>query len=460
MEEYKASVENLFSLTAISPLDGRYRGQLTDLASTLSESSLICGRLMIEVKWLKTLIQEVERKPLPKKILNILDGILKNLDIATTIRIKQIEQKINHDTKAVEYYLKEKLEKYPDFEPYLELIHFGITSDDINNLAYAIIIEEARELYLIPQYEKILDSLEKIAKKNADVPMLARTHGQPATPTTLGKEFINFTTRFMRQANALSETPLYGKFNGATGNFNALCVAFPDIDWPQIAQKFVENLGLGYNPYTTQIEPHDYIAEFSHIVIRANNILISLCRDIWGYISLGYFKQKMHASEVGSSTMPHKINPIDFENAEGNLGVANALFDHFANKLPISRWQRDLSDSTVMRNLGVAIAHSFLAYNSILKGLDKLEVDRKVLADDLNNHWEVLAEAIQTMMRRYKIKNSYEQLKTLTRGKKIDKELLHKFIHELKIPKDAKNRLLKLTPDNYLGKAAELAKSE
>ena len=418
-------------------------------------------RLTIEIEWLKTLASEPKIKkikPLSHENLKFLHNIIADFDTKDIDRIKQLEKQTNHDVKAVEYFLKEKLATNKKLTAYQEFVHFGCTSDDINNLSYAITLAKARDEILLPMMEKIILHLGKMAQNYAELPMLARTHGQPASPTTLGKEMANFAYRLTRQFDYLFITPILGKFNGAVGNFNAHMAAYPEIDWQKISQKFVENFDLTWNSYTTQIEPHDWIAEYCDILARFNTILIGLCRDIWGYISIGYFKQKTTSKEVGSSTMPHKINPIDFENAEGNLGIANALLNHFSAKLPISRWQRDLTDSTVMRNLGVAIGHSMLAYKSLDKGLKKLEVDQTAIKKDLNNHWEVLAEAIQTVMRRYNIEAPYEKMKALTRGQKIDQKMLQKFINKLNIPKPVKQKLLKLTPENYLGDAIKLAK--
>lgn len=446
---------------AISPLDGRYQEQLGHLQNIFSEAGLNYLRLTIEIEWFKALAKEKKIKELPpfsKSMLDTLEKILRTYDHNSALRIKELEIETRHDVKAVEYFLKEKLAQHKEFKPYLEFIHFGATSDDINNLAYALALKMARNQEIMLLLAQLIEKLQMLAHQYAKVPMLARTHGQAATPTTVGKEFANFCFRLITQTSSFLEANIAGKINGAVGNFNAACIAYPDVNWPKLAENFVKNLGLTYNPYTTQIEPHDYIAEYAHHLIRINNILIGVCRDIWGYISLGYFTQKIQPNEVGSSTMPHKINPIDFENAEGNFGVANALLEHFANKLPISRWQRDLSDSTVMRNLGVAIGHSMIAYNSLLKGLNKIAINEEVLATDLENHWEILGEAIQTVMRRYGIKDSYEKLKQLTRGHKIDKQILYTFITELPIPEAAKKRLLHLIPANYLGIAAELAK--
>lgn len=449
------------NLATISPIDGRYAEQLSQLTPIFSEYAMMHLRIFIEIEWLKTLAQEPnikELEPFSPQALKELENILNKFNEQEALYIKQLERKINHDVKVIEYYLKEKFAKNEHLKPYKEFIHFAATSDDINNIVYALSINEARQQEILPRLDDIITKLRELAHQYADTAMLARTHGQPATPTTLGKEFANFAFRLSAQFEMLAEAPICGKFNGAVGNLNAHCVAYPEIDWLRVVQQFVEHFNLIWNPYTTQIEPHDYLAIVFHNLIRLHNILIALCRDIWNYISLNYLQQKMQVNEVGSSTMPHKINPIDFENAEGNLGIANALLDHLANKLPISRWQRDLSDSTAMRNIGVALAHSILAYNSILKGLKKIEVAEANLTADLNQHWEVLGEALQTVMRRFGTVDAYEQLKTLTRGKKITQQKLHAFIAKLDIPATAKQRLLKLTPENYLGMATELAK--
>lgn len=451
----------LSTITCLSPLDGRYAEQLEEASFVFSELYLTLMRLTVEIEWLKTLastpkIKEV--KPLNREDLTFLHNIVAQFDVKEMERIKELEKQTNHDVKAIEYFLKEKLATHKKLSAYQEFIHFGCTSDDINNLSYGAILTKTRTEILLPLLQQTIKQLSKMAVDHAATPMLARTHGQPASPTTLGKELANFSYRLNRQCKLLATTEILGKWNGAVGNFNAHVVAYPEVDWPKVGQKFVEKFELTCNPYTTQIEPHDWIAEYCDTLARFNTILIGLCRDIWGYVSIGYLKQKLNPGEIGSSTMPHKVNPIDFENAEGNLGLANALLNHFATKLPISRWQRDLTDSTVMRNLGVAIGHSVLAYKSLNKGLNKLAVDELALKKDLNAHWEVLAEAIQTMMRRYKIEAPYEQMKALTRGKTIDQKTLQKFIMQLAIPKAAKQRLMKLTPESYIGKAGELAK--
>lgn len=451
----------LSTLTCLSPLDGRYAEQLTDVTAMFSELHLTLMRLTVEIEWLKTLATEPkikEIKPFDRESLKFLHDIVAKCEIKDIDRIKELEKQTNHDVKAIEYFLKEKLASNKKLASYQEFVHFGCTSDDINNICYAITLAKARDEILLPMMEKIILQLGKMATNYAEIPMLARTHGQAASPTTLGKEMANFAYRLTRQFDYLFIAPILGKFNGAVGNFNAHVAAYPEVNWLKLNQKFVEKFKLTWNPYTTQIEPHDWIAEYCDILVRFNTILISFCRDTWGYISIGYFKQKVNTKEIGSSTMPHKINPIDFENAEGNLGIANALLNHFSSKLPISRLQRDLTDSTVMRNIGVAIGHSILAYKSLDKGLSKLAADPTAIKKDLNAHWEVLAEAIQTVMRRFNIEEPYEKMKVLTRSQKIDQKTLQKFIKKLEIPQKAKQSLLRLTPENYIGKAKELAK--
>ena len=450
----------LSALTALSPLDGRYAEQLTAVAPMFSELNLILMRLSIEIEWLKTLANEPkisQIKPFTKKELKFLHGLVEKFTSEDVTRIKDLEKQTKHDSKAVEYFLKEKLGTNEQLKSYQEFVHFGCTSDDINNLSYAVILLKTREEILLPLIEKMSFRLEKMALRYAKTPMLARTHGQAATPTTFGKEIANTIYRLFRQTEYLCNTPILGKFNGAVGNFNALTIAYPNLNWQKICNNFVKQLQLSWNPYTTQSEPHDWLAEYCDILARFNTILLDFCRDIWGYISLGYCKQKARPNEIGSSTMPHKINPINFENAEGNLGLANALLRHFSSKLPISRWQRDLTDSTVMRNLGVAIGYSVLAYKSLLQGLDKIAIDNKAMKQDLNNHWEVLSEAIQTVLRCNGIDAPYEKIKTLTQGQHLDQKTLQKFIKQLDMPKEAKQKLLKLSPENYLGKACELA---
>lgn len=449
------------ALTAISPLEGRYKEKLAGLRPIFSEYGLIKFRTIVEVRWLQMLAEHAnlaELPPLSTHAQQILNSIIENFSEQDAARIKHIESVINHDVKAVEYFLKERFAGNTELEKVNEFIHFGCTSEDINNLAYALMINAARKQFILPALDELISLLKHFSHDYAEMPMLARTHGQPATPTTVGKEFANVTARLQRQYMQLINAPLLGKLNGASGNYNALAAACPDIDWQQISKNFVTQFDLVWNPYTTQIEPHDYMAELFSILVRINTILIDFNRDAWGYIALGYFKQKSYSQEVGSSAMPHKINPIDFENAEGNLGLANALFDHMIMKLPISRWQRDLSDSTVLRNVGAAIAHAVLAYQSTCKGLNKIEPDSEKLISDLNNHWEILAEPIQTVMRRYGIEQPYEKLKTFTRGKKITQAILHEFIAELALPDAIKVKLYSLRPENYLGYAADLAR--
>jgi adenylosuccinate lyase len=454
---------DLTSLTAISPIDGRYADKTAALREHFSEYALIRRRVLIEVRWLQTLaarddIREVP--PLSPHANKLLDRIVDGFTLEDARHVKRIERTTNHDVKAVEYFLREKTAGNAELQRIGGFLHFACTSEDINNLAYALTLRDARSAVLLPAMDEIIDRLKSFAHEYADVAMLARTHGQPATPTTVGKEMANFVARLTRQRTQLAAVTLYGKMNGATGNYNAHRVAYPEVDWPAVVRGFVEQrMGLGWNPYTTQIEPHDCIAEYFDVLARFNTILLDFCRDVWGYVSLGYFRQKVIAGEVGSSTMPHKVNPIDFENAEGNLGVANAVSRHLAEKLPVSRWQRDLSDSTVLRNMGVGIAHSVLAYESCLRGMGKLSVDRERVREDLENAWEVLAEAIQTVMRRYGIEESYEKLKALTRGQTIDRETLIGFIHSLEIPEEARERLMALTPERYTGLAAALARS-
>lgn len=450
-----------FNLTAISPLDGRYYNKLDDLRPYFSEFGLLHYRLIVEIRWLQLLAQTAEIKEVPSlstAAQTHLEQLIQNFSVADAEKIKTIEAKTNHDVKALEYFLKESVAGQKELENISEFIHFACTSEDINNLSYTLIIKDVREKILLPYFDKLINTLQKLALNTAEQPMLSRTHGQTASPTTVGKELANVVYRLQRQRTQLMQLELLGKINGAVGNFNAHLVAYPEINWPALAENFVKNLGLTWNPYTTQIEPHDFLAEFFHILMRFNTILIDLDRDIWGYISLGYFKQKLKEGEVGSSTMPHKINPIDFENSEGNLGIANALFDHMAAKLPISRWQRDLSDSTVLRNIGVALGHSLLAYQATLQGLSKLELNPTALDKDLAENWEVLAEAIQTVMRRYGIEQPYEKLKALTRGKRMDQASLLSFIDTLNLPEAIKNTLRQLTPGNYIGNATQQAK--
>jgi adenylosuccinate lyase len=452
----------LSALTALSPLDGRYHGKVDALRGHFSEFGLIRYRLLIEIEWLKALSNEAgikELAPFSASTVAHLDQLAAQFSEADAEQIKTIERRTNHDVKAIEYWMRDKLSGNPETAKALEFIHFACTSEDINNLSHALMLKAGRELVMLPTLNVLIERLRNLAHQLADQPMLCRTHGQTATPSTLGKEMANVVHRLQRACEQLSKVEILGKINGAVGNYNAHLSAYPDVDWESFAKHFVEARGLTFNPYTIQIEPHDYMAELFDAFARANTILIDLNRDIWGYISLGYFKQKVVAGEVGSSTMPHKVNPIDFENAEGNLGLANALLKHLSEKLPVSRWQRDLTDSTVLRNMGVALGYTLLAYESCLKGLNKLEANPQCLAEDLNNSWEVLAEPIQTVMRRYNIENAYDKLKELTRGKGgINRESLATFIQTLDIPASEKQRLQALSPETYIGKAAELAK--
>ncbi|MDC0598975.1 adenylosuccinate lyase [Candidatus Pseudothioglobus singularis] len=448
-------------LTSISPIDGRYSDKTAQLKTIFSEFGLIKYRLLVEVRWLEAMSNNSEISEVPlfsseanKKLLAIADNF--SLDDARAI--KEIEKTTNHDVKAIEYFLKEKVSSTPELHKVNEFIHFACTSEDINNLSHALMLENGREV-LLAEMTETLNLMTGLARANAEIPMLSRTHGQTASPTTLGKEMANFSYRLQRQIKQLKDVQIMGKFNGAVGNFNAHLSAYPEVDWEKVSKSFIESLGVNYAPYSSQIESHDYIAEYFHALNRFNTILIDFCRDVWGYISLGYFTQKTVKGEIGSSTMPHKVNPIDFENAEGNLGLAIAIGEHFATKLPISRWQRDLTDSTVLRNLGVSSAHCLISYASICKGIKKLEVNEEKLIEDLNNSWEVLAEPIQTVMRRYGVSNPYEKLKALTRGKKIDAKILSDFIASLDIPSEAKKELNKLTPMNYIGDAIKLARN-
>ena len=451
----------LSSLTAVSPVDGRYAGKTQALRPIFSEYGLIRFRVMVEVRWLQRLAAHPQITEVPAfsaEANAILNTLAEDFSPAHAERVKEIERTTNHDVKAIEYLLKEQAAKLPELANVSEFIHFACTSEDINNLSHALMLREGRDNVLVPLMREIAGSIRELAIRFANVPMLSRTHGQPASPTTLGKELANVVYRLERQIAQVLAVPLLGKINGAVGNYNAHLSAYPDIDWEKNASEFIEDeLGLGFNPYTTQIEPHDYIAELFDAIARFNTILIDFDRDIWGYISLGYFKQRTIAGEIGSSTMPHKVNPIDFENSEGNLGIANALFQHLASKLPISRWQRDLTDSTVLRNLGVGFAHSVIAYEATLKGISKLELNAQKIAADLDACWEVLAEPIQTVMRRYNIENPYEKLKELTRGKGISPEALQTFIDGLDMPAAAKAELKNLTPANYIGNAVAQA---
>lgn len=452
----------LTPLTTLSPLDGRYHNKLAALRDIFSELGLIRYRVLVEVAWLKALSAEpniVEVPAFAPVTRAQLDNVVAGFSQADGEAVKAIEAKINHDVKAIEYFLREKLGANREIMKSAEFIHFACTSEDINNLAYGLMLKRARDEVLLPALDRIMEKLSALAHEFAEAPMLARTHGQPASPTTLGKEMANVAYRLVRARETLAATRLTGKMNGAVGNYNAHVAAYPDVDWPRLAREVVEQLGLEFNPYTIQIEPHDALAELFDATARVNTILVDLDRDIWGYISLGYFRQKIKAEEVGSSTMPHKVNPIDFENSEGNLGLANALLRHLSEKLPVSRWQRDLTDSTVLRNVGVALGHALLGYDACLRGLEKLEADREHMDADLRERWEVLAEPIQTVMRRYALVGAYEKLKDLTRRRGgVTREALHAFINGLDLPEAEKTRLLKLTPTTYIGKAAELAK--
>jgi len=453
---------DLSQLTAISPVDGRYGSKTDALRPIFSEYGLIRHRVVVEVRWLQALaahaaIQEVP--VLSSQADSLLNDIVDKFSEQDAQRVKNIESTTNHDVKAVEYFLKEKIAGNAELEAVSEFIHFACTSEDINNLAYALMLREARNQALLPLLDDVIRAISELAQRYADQPMLARTHGQTATPTTVGKEMANVAARLQRQREQYAAIPMLGKINGAVGNYNAHLVAYPNVDWPAFSQQFISDLGLEMNPYTTQIEPHDYMAEQFDALARFNTVLIDYCRDVWAYISLGYFKQKTIAGEVGSSTMPHKVNPIDFENAEGNLGIANALFSHFGAKLPVSRWQRDLSDSTVLRSTGVAVAHCVIACESCLKGISKLQLNEVRTAADLNSSWEVLAEALQTVMRRYGIEKPYEKLKDLTRDQDVNRETLQAFIQSLDLPDTVKRTLEDLTPATYTGNAGKQARS-
>jgi len=452
----------LSALTAICPADGRYAGKTSELRKIFSEYGLIRYRVTVEVRWLQKLAQQAEIKEVPafsQAANQLLDDIVTNFNEQDALRVKTIESTTNHDVKAVEYFLKEKISDNDELLAINEFIHFACTSEDINNLSYGLMLSEARESSILGWMDKISGAIREKAHLYAEIPMLSRTHGQPATPTTLGKELANVVARLELQRKSLAEVEISGKINGAVGNYNAHITAYPEVDWPAFAQSFVQSLGLEWNPYTTQIEPHDYIAELFDAMARFNTILLDFDRDIWSYISIGHFKQKTIAGEIGSSTMPHKVNPIDFENSEGNIGIANALFNHLSNKLPVSRWQRDLTDSTALRTLGMGVAHSLIAYQSTLKGISKLEANEANLAKDLDANWEVLAEPIQTVMRRYGIEKPYEKLKELTRGKRINSVDLGLFIDNLELPDEVKAEMKKLTPATYLGNAAQQAKN-
>ena len=448
-------------LTAISPIDGRYAAKTEILRAIFSEYGLIRQRVTVEVRWLQALSRQDDIAEVPAfsdSAFARLNSIVDDFDVDGARRIKEIERTTNHDVKAVEYYLKEQVADTPELAAASEFIHFACTSEDINNLSHALMLKAARDQVLLPRSREIIDAIGAIAHAEADTPMMSRTHGQPASPTTLGKEFANVVYRLRRQLEQVEAVRLLGKINGAVGNYNAHLSAYPDCDWPGFARRFVEGLGLDWNPYTTQIEPHDYIAELFDAQQRLNTILIDFCRDVWSYISIGYFRQKTVAGEVGSSTMPHKVNPIDFENAEGNLGIANAVLAHLAQKLPISRWQRDLTDSTVLRNLGSGFGYVLIALDSLQRGLGKLEVNAALIAADLDDNWEVLAEPIQTVMRRYGIEQPYEKLKALTRGQRIDADTIRAFVESLDLPEAAKRELIALTPASYVGNAAQQAR--
>jgi len=448
-------------LAALSPLDGRYAKGADPLRGYFSEQALIRYRVRIELEWLQALAAErsvKELKPFSPRTANGFAALLKGFSEKDAESIKAIEAQTNHDVKAIELWLKSKLAKNAEAQAGLEFVHFACTSEDINNLSYALMIAESRDQVMLPKLDELVVSLRNLARKHAAVSMLSRTHGQPASPTSLGKEMANFAHRLQRARERIAAVAVLGKINGAVGNYNAHSIAYPGFGWERFAKRFVERLGLEFNPYTTQIEPHDWLAELLDAYARANSVLLDLDRDLWGYISLGYFRQKTKAGEVGSSTMPHKVNPIDFENSEGNIGIANALLRHLAEKLPVSRWQRDLSDSTAQRNVGTALGHTLLAYGSCLRGLGKLEADPVRLATDLEANWEVLTEAVQQVMRRHGVPDAYDKLKAISRGKRLDRRQLAAFVKSLPIPPEAKKRLLALTPGKYTGLAAELAK--
>jgi adenylosuccinate lyase len=452
---------DLNSLTAISPIDGRYGSKTAELRPIFSEYGLIRQRVIVEVRWLQSLAAHPAIPEVPAfspGTQEQLEQIVNSFAEADAQRVKEIERTTNHDVKAVEYLLKEKIAGNMELERVNEFVHFACTSEDINNLSHALMLRDGRDTVLLPLADRVIAAIRALAHAHAEQPMLSRTHGQPASPTTLGKEMANVVARLRRQRQQIADTALMGKINGAVGNYNAHLSAYPEVDWAAHAKQFVESLGIEWNPYTIQIEPHDYMAELFDAVARFNTILVDFCRDIWSYISIGYFKQRTVAGEVGSSTMPHKVNPIDFENAEGNLGIANALFDHLAIKLPVSRWQRDLTDSTVLRNMGVGFAYSTIAWHSALRGIAKLEVNSAALNADLESNWEVLAEPIQTIMRRYGIEQPYEKLKALTRGQRIDQAGMRDFIDGLALPEQVKSSLKAMTPATYIGNAAQQAR--
>ncbi len=450
----------LSTLTAVSPLDGRYGSKTAELRPIFSEYGLMRFRVQVELTWLKHLAACPEIKEVPPfspETVAYIDSLIKNFDEDDARAIKEIEKTTNHDVKAVEYFLKDKTKDNAEISKVKEFIHFACTSEDINNNSHALMLKTAREEVILPEADRVIEEITKLAKDYAGIPLLARTHGQPASPTTVGKEMANVVFRLRRQRGEIANVKIMGKINGAVGNFNAHTVAYPEVDWLSFAKEFEEDLGINFNAYTTQIEPHDYIAELFAAIDRFNTIMIDFDRDIWGYISYGTFTQRTVAGEIGSSTMPHKVNPIDFENSEGNLGIANALFVHLGNKLPISRFQRDLTDSTVLRNLGVAIGYTILAWKSTLKGISKLQANAARTAEELDHNWEVLAEPYQTVMRRYGIENPYEKLKAITRGKQVSRETMLNFLDTLKIPEEAKARLRELTPATYIGRAVEFA---
>jgi adenylosuccinate lyase len=452
----------LNALTAISPVDGRYGSRTVELRDIFSEFGLIKYRVTVEVRWLQQMagIAGIAEVPaLSAEANQLLNSIVDNFSLADAQRVKDIERTTNHDVKAVEYLLKEKVAGLPELAAVSEFIHFACTSEDINNLSHGLMLKTARDEVLLPLCDQLLSALKELAVRYKSIPMMARTHGQPASPTTLGKEMANVYIRLLRQRDQIAAVQMLGKFNGAVGNYNAHLSAYPNLNWHQISEQFVTSLGLNWNPFTTQIEPHDYIAELFDAVARFNTILIDFDRDVWGYIALGHFKQKTIAGEIGSSTMPHKVNPIDFENSEGNLGLANAIFQHLASKLPISRWQRDLTDSTVLRNLGIGFGYTLIAYHATLKGISKLEVSEANLLSELDQNWELLAEPVQTVMRRYGVEKPYEKLKELTRGKRITPADLHAFIDKLEVPEQAKVQMKQFTPDNYIGAAIALVDS-
>ncbi|MDO9985794.1 adenylosuccinate lyase [Glaesserella parasuis] len=449
----------LTALTALSPIDGRYQDKATALRPIFSEFGLLKFRVTVEVRWLQKLASHAqinEVSVLSKDANDHLNQIVEHFSIEDAERIKTIERTTNHDVKAVEYFLKEKCKALPELQKINEFIHFACTSEDINNTSHALMLKTAREEVLLPEWKKVIDAVVELAHRYKDIPLLSRTHGQPASPTTIGKEMANVAYRLKRQYKQLENLEILAKINGAVGNYNAHLSAYPEVDWHTFSQEFIQSLGVTWNPYTTQIEPHDYIAEFFDCVSRFNTIVIDFDRDMWGYIALNHFKQRTIAGEIGSSTMPHKVNPIDFENSEGNLGLANAVMNHLGQKLPISRWQRDLTDSTVLRNLGVGLGYALIAYAATLKGISKLEVNEQHLRDELDQNWEVLAEPIQTVMRRYGIEKPYEKLKELTRGKRVDGEAMRQFIDGLALPQAEKDRLKQMTPASYIGYAVEL----